>query len=152
MSRPERDAFTKVQDAARADLSEDEIREQRESWGSVEKFTVPNSDLRGSWPGRGPLGAYMILYDLADSEESPAYKQLDKENRERQYDFLTSIIRASLTAKLPMISTALIKALNYHAVACLHATAGEYRTLRGQCWHAHAAKFSSRSSLDGPLH
>lgn len=69
----------------------------------------------------------MILYDLANSEESPAYKQLDKENRERQYDFLISIIRASLTAKLPMISTALIKALNYHAVACLHATAGEYR-------------------------
>lgn len=51
MSRPERDAFTKVQDAARADLSEDEIREQRESWGSVEKFTVPTQIFEDPGPG-----------------------------------------------------------------------------------------------------
>ena len=69
----------------------------------------------------------MILYELLESESHPIYKGLADENLERQYDFLVSIVKASISAERHMISTALLKALNYHAIACLHVNAGEYR-------------------------
>ena len=69
----------------------------------------------------------MILYELYETENHAIYKKLSQTNQERQYDFLTSIVEASIAAQRSMISTALIKALNYHAIACLHVQAGEYR-------------------------
>lgn len=49
------------------------------------------------------------------------------ENLDRQYAFLHSIIAAAIEVDHLMISTAIVKALNHHAIACLHAGAGEYR-------------------------
>lgn len=70
----------------------------------------------------------MILFDLVGYNEGhPAYQQLHASNINRQYDFLEAIVHAALAVKRPMISTAIIKALNYHAIACLHINAGEYR-------------------------
>ncbi len=70
----------------------------------------------------------MILFDLVGYNEGhPAYQRLHASNINRQYDFLEAIVGAALAVKRPMISTAIIKALNYHAIACLHINAGEYR-------------------------
>ena len=69
----------------------------------------------------------MILYNLFENESHPTYRKLSAENLVRQYNFLDSIIVAAIETRQPMISTALIKALNYHAISCLHINAGEYR-------------------------
>lgn len=69
----------------------------------------------------------MIIYELTNSEDHPAYKQLSTENLARQYGFLQSIVDASLTLDRPMLSIEVIKALNYHAISCLHVSAGEFR-------------------------
>lgn len=70
----------------------------------------------------------MILFELiGNNENNPAYKKLEVSNGGRQYDFLTSIVQASLEVERPLISGAIIKALNFHAIACLHISAGEYR-------------------------
>lgn len=69
----------------------------------------------------------MILYNLFENESHPAYKKLSAENLVRQYSFLESIIVAAIKTQQPKISTVLIKALNYHAISCLHINAGEYR-------------------------
>ena len=69
----------------------------------------------------------MILYELLGSEQHPAYQNLSIDNLERQYDFLRSIINAALAIKRPMVSTAIITALNAHAISCLHVNAGVYR-------------------------
>ena len=37
------------------------------------------------------------------------------------------MVSASLGFARPLLSQTVIKALNYHAIACLHANAGEYR-------------------------
>ena len=69
----------------------------------------------------------MILFELVGDEKHPAYQNLSIDNLERQYGFLRSIINAAIDLKRPMISTAIIKALNVHAISCLHVNAGEYR-------------------------
>jgi Fic family protein len=69
----------------------------------------------------------MILYELVGNEQHQAYQDLSIDNLERQYDFLRSIINAALAIQRPMISTSIIKALNTHAISCLHVNAGEYR-------------------------
>ena len=69
----------------------------------------------------------MILHDLLGTEQHPAYSALSADNLARQYDFLRSVVNAALTINRPMLSSALIKALNYHAISCLHVSAGEYR-------------------------
>jgi Fic family protein len=69
----------------------------------------------------------MILADLVDGEQDPRYKALEVANGNRQYNFLASIIAASLAVGRPFLSSNVIKALNYHAIACLHVNAGEYR-------------------------
>ncbi len=69
----------------------------------------------------------MILYELVGSEQHPAYQNLSIDNLERQYDFLRSIINAALAVNRPMVSTAIITALNAHAISCLHVNAGQYR-------------------------
>ncbi len=67
------------------------------------------------------------MYEFFEDEQHPAYRQLSADNLARQYDFLKSIVIAAIRTDRPMISTALIKALNYHAISCLHLNAGEYR-------------------------
>jgi fido (protein-threonine AMPylation protein) len=70
----------------------------------------------------------VILFDLVgDNEHHIAYQTLTIENGNRQYDFLRSIVGASLAVGRPFLSSQVLKALNFHAIACLHAYAGEYR-------------------------
>lgn len=70
----------------------------------------------------------MFVHDLVGTEQHPVYQQLSAENLDRQYSFLRSITVASLDLGQPMLSIEVIKALNYHAVSCLHANAGDFRT------------------------
>lgn len=69
----------------------------------------------------------MILIDLTGGESHPAYQKFEIENGSRQYDFLRSAVEASLELSRPFLSQTVLKALNFHAIACLHASAGEYR-------------------------
>lgn len=69
----------------------------------------------------------MILYELTNSESDPVYQALEVSNINRQYDFLRSIVAASLDMKRPFLSSHVIKALNFQAITCLHTNAGEYR-------------------------
>jgi hypothetical protein len=69
----------------------------------------------------------MILSELVGHEDHPAYQALEISNGNRQYSFLRSIVAAALATQRPFLSTVVIKALNYHAITCLHVNAGEYR-------------------------
>ena len=69
----------------------------------------------------------MVLYELLEDEQHPAYQALSSANLRRQYDFLTSVIDAAVAIDRPMVSTGIVKALNHHAICCLHVNAGEYR-------------------------
>ncbi len=64
---------------------------------------------------------------VGDDETNPIYAELARSNGIRHYNFLESIITASLDLNRSSISEELIKAINYHAIACLHEGAGEYR-------------------------
>lgn len=69
----------------------------------------------------------MILHEIVGNEQDPTYQRLEVENGNRQYDFIRSIVTAALALNRPMLSLELIKALNYHAISCLHVSAGEFR-------------------------
>ncbi|WP_191830890.1 Fic family protein [Pseudomonas fluorescens] len=70
----------------------------------------------------------MILFELCgNNEQDPIYQGLEVSNNNRQYDFLKSIVGAALATQRPFLSTHIIKALNFHAITCLHTNAGEYR-------------------------
>lgn len=70
----------------------------------------------------------MILFELCNEQENHhVYQALEVSNGLRQYDFLRSIVGASIEISRPFISTQVIKALNFHAIACLHTNAGEFR-------------------------
>ena len=70
----------------------------------------------------------MILYELTNQQENhPIYQTLEISNLERQYAFLRSIVSAALDIGRPFLSQTVIKAINYHTIACLHTNAGEYR-------------------------
>ena len=69
----------------------------------------------------------MIVYELTRTENSPIYKNLEYFNSDRQLHFLESMVSVALDAKRFFLSQTLIKALNFHAIACLHVSAGEYR-------------------------
>lgn len=69
----------------------------------------------------------MILFELTGSENDPAYQALAVSNGIRQYDFLNSIVDAAAAVNRRFLSQHLIKALNFHAITCLHTNAGEYR-------------------------
>jgi len=69
----------------------------------------------------------VILFELTGSENHEAYQELEISNGNRQYDFLRSIVVASLSVERPFLSQHVMKALNYQAIACLHTNAGEYR-------------------------
>ena len=68
----------------------------------------------------------MILHELVGRNEShPAYRGLELSNGERHYSFLQSIVLAARGVDRPFLSQTV--AINFHAIACLHANAGEYR-------------------------
>ena len=70
----------------------------------------------------------MILFELCGRTEShPLYQRFTRLNGARQYHFLHSLVWASLSASRSFLSVHLLKALNFHAITCLHTNAGEYR-------------------------
>lgn len=70
----------------------------------------------------------MILHELVGrTEDHPAYQNLANSNRARQYGFLKAAVEAALDVNRKLLSQTVIKALNHHAIACLHSGAGEYR-------------------------
>jgi hypothetical protein len=69
----------------------------------------------------------VILYELFNTENNPSYRSLEISNGNRQYQFLNSIVQISLEINKPFLSQQLIKAFNFHVIACLHTNAGEYR-------------------------
>lgn len=69
----------------------------------------------------------MIIFEITGSEAHPAYQELEVANGNRQYDFLRSMVAASLSLERPFLSQQLLKALNFHCIACLHTNAGEFR-------------------------
>lgn len=69
----------------------------------------------------------MFVFELVGSEQNSAYQILSIENLDRQYGFLRSAVMASIELKRPMLSVEVIKALNYHAISCLHSNAGQLR-------------------------
>lgn len=69
----------------------------------------------------------MILFDLHETENDPVYQSLAISNGDRQFSFLQSAVDASLASQQTFLSHDLLKALNFHAIACLHTSAGSYR-------------------------
>lgn len=69
----------------------------------------------------------MILFEIVGTESDPAYQELEVSNGNRQYSFLQSVVAASLGVGRPFLSQHVIKALNFHAITCLHTNPGEYR-------------------------
>lgn len=69
----------------------------------------------------------MYLFELFETEADPRYQSLAISNGDRQFQFLEAIIDTALTSDHQFLSHAILKALNFHAIACLHAHAGEYR-------------------------
>jgi fido (protein-threonine AMPylation protein) len=69
----------------------------------------------------------VIVFELVQTENHPVYQTLQVSNGNRQYDFLRSIIQASVDMRKLFLSQHIIKALNFHAITCLHAYSGEYR-------------------------
>ena len=91
----------------------------------------------------------MILYDLTDSEHHPSYQALAFSNGERQFSFLQSIVGAAIETNQTFLSNVLIKALNFHAITCLHTTAGQYRPCEVQVGnHVPPAHFRVSSLME----
>ena len=70
----------------------------------------------------------MILFELCGRrEDHPAYQSMTVANGYRHYDFLKSIIDAAFSIERPFLSQTVLRAINFHAIACLNPFAGEYR-------------------------
>ncbi|MEN5168106.1 Fic family protein [Brevundimonas pondensis] len=69
----------------------------------------------------------MFIYDLVGTEDNLPYQNLAAANLGRQYSFLRSVVEASLALNQTVLSIEALKALNYHAIACLHFSAGAFR-------------------------
>lgn len=69
----------------------------------------------------------MILHEIVGTEAHPVYQELQISNGARQYDFIRSAVAASLGVGRDYLSLDVIKALNYHAITCLHVAAGDFR-------------------------
>jgi len=92
----------------------------------------------------------LIVFDLVgNNENDPVYQTLTMENGARQYDFMKSVVEAALKLGRPFLSTQVIKSLNYHAIACLHPYAGEFRPC--QVWvgpHTPPAEYRVQALMD----
>lgn len=69
----------------------------------------------------------MYLFELLQSEADPRYQSLAISNAERQFGFLEAVIDSAIQSHHTFLSHSILKALNFHAIACLHVQAGEYR-------------------------
>lgn len=69
----------------------------------------------------------MLLFELVGTESHPTYETLAIQNLDRQYTFVESIFDACMGINRRMITADVIRALNYHAIACLHVSAGQWR-------------------------
>lgn len=69
----------------------------------------------------------MIVFELVGTESHPTYETLAIENLDRQYRFVESVFTACQSMNRTMITADVIRALNYHAIACLHVSAGQWR-------------------------
>lgn len=69
----------------------------------------------------------MILFEICGGEQHPVYQDVEIANGNRQYDFLRTIVGASISVQRPFLSSHVIKAFNFQAITCLHTNAGEYR-------------------------
>ena len=67
----------------------------------------------------------MILYELTTTEDHDEYQRLEYDNLKRQLNFMQSMVIAAVNLNRPCLSQAIVKALNYQAIACLHVNAGE---------------------------
>jgi fido (protein-threonine AMPylation protein) len=73
----------------------------------------------------------VILFEIrGGSEDDPVYQAVEVANGNRQYSFLQTIVWASVATEKSFLSSHLVKALNFQAITCLHAYAGEYRPCR----------------------
>lgn len=73
----------------------------------------------------------MILHELTGLDENhPIYRAMELDNGRRHYDFLKSAVDAALGINGPFLSQTVLKAINSHAIVCLHPYAGEYRPCR----------------------
>lgn len=69
----------------------------------------------------------MILWELNQSESNEVYQEMAITNGDRQFSFLQSAVVAALASQKVHMSEDILRALNYHAIVCLHPAAGEYR-------------------------
>ena len=69
----------------------------------------------------------MIVFELVGSESHPAYQRLAIENLDRQYRFVESVFNACHALSRQMLTAEVVRALNYHAIACLHVSSGQWR-------------------------
>ncbi|MBA2237339.1 MAG: Fic family protein [Lysobacter sp.] len=69
----------------------------------------------------------MYIFEIVESEGHEVYQKLTVENQIRQYGLLKSVVEAAVAVGRPFLSQSVLKALNFHAITCLHICAGEYR-------------------------
>ena len=67
---------------------------------------------------------------IGRSESDPLYQAVERANGNRHYGFLHSMIDAANKTGQREITHAIIKAINFHAIAGLHSEAGVYRTVQ----------------------
>ena len=72
----------------------------------------------------------MHLRGLEGGEENPAYQRMATDNYARHFSFLLSAVQAAVDTKHIGLSESLIKAINLHAIVCLHREAGDYRSVQ----------------------
>jgi len=83
----------------------------------------------------------MIVYEIVGTEQDPTYQRLEVENGNRQYDLIRSLVTAALALNRPLLSLEVIKALNYHAISCLHVSAGQFRPTQVVVGNHHPVDF-----------
>lgn len=69
----------------------------------------------------------MFVHAIVGDENNPVYQNLSIQNLDRQLNFLRSVVLASVAVQRPLLSLEVIRAFNYHAIACLHGYAGQFR-------------------------
>jgi Fic family protein len=69
----------------------------------------------------------VILYEICGGEDHDLYRDFEVLNGIRHYDFLKSYVECSVKLGRAFLSQHLIKAVNFHAITCLHTNPGEYR-------------------------
>jgi Fic family protein len=67
------------------------------------------------------------LIHIGGTELDPRYQALAISNGDRQFQFLESIVATALSVGHLFLSHDILRALNFHAIACLHPHAGQYR-------------------------